>query len=252
MIGLDLAAMLSLAALGLFVLVVLFFAFPGRRWPVVFRPLRAFEALGTALERAVEAGERVHVSLGTGSVTGPEVGPALAGLAVLSRVGSATAMSDRPVVVTTGNGAMAVLAQDTLRAAYDRASAKERYRPTSARMLGPTPYSYVAGLPVVLATEHVSVNMLIGSFGLEGALAADFGERQQSFVLAGADDIQTQSLLYATAEYPLIGEEVFAGGAYLNVGPLHRASLRAQDVIRLLVVAGILVGTVLRTLAGFL
>jgi hypothetical protein len=46
----------------------------------------------------------------------------------------------------------------------------------------------------------------------------------------------------------MIGEEIFAGGAYLNVGPLHRASLRAQDAIRMLIVALILIGTVLRAL----
>jgi hypothetical protein len=94
--------------------------------------------------------------------------------------------------------------------------------------------------------------MLVGSFGSEVALAADFGERQRAFVLAGTDDIQSQALLYVTAEHPLIGEEVFAGGAYLNVGPLHRASLRAEDLLRTLIVALILIGTVLRTLGDLL
>jgi hypothetical protein len=239
---------LGLSVLALFVGSLLLFAALGRRRPVTFRSLPAFEALRRAVERAVEAGERVHLSLGTGSVIGPDSAPALAGLAVLSRMASATSMSDKPVVATTGDGAMAILAQDTLRTTYRRVGAPGRYQPTSARMLGPTPFSYVAGLPIVLATEDVSVHILVGSFGAESALAADFGDRQRAFVIAGTDDVQSQALLYATAENPLIGEEVFAGGAYLNVGPLHTASLRTQDVVRTLIVAVILLGTLLRTL----
>ncbi len=242
------AGLFGLAVLAAFVGLMLAFAALGRRWPAVFRPLPAFEALGTMIERAVEAGERVHVSLGTGSLIGSDSAPALAGLAILGRVARETSMSDRPVVVTTGDGAMTILAQDTLRTAYTDVGAKDRYQPTSGRLLGPTPFSYIAGLPVLLATEDVSVHMLVGSFGFEGALGADFGARQRMFVLAGTDDVQSQALLFATAEHPLIGEEVFAGGAFLNVGPLHRASLRTQDIVRFLIVGFILLGTLLRTL----
>jgi hypothetical protein len=46
----------------------------------------------------------------------------------------------------------------------------------------------------------------------------------------------------------LVGEEVFAVGAYLDVSPLHKASLRAQDVVRYLVVGAILAGALLHTL----
>lgn len=249
MIPVDVRGALVLA---LFIALMLAFWLLGRRWPAVFRPLRGLEALGLAIERAVEGGERVHLSLGTGSVTGPEGAPALAGLALLGRVATATAMSDRPGVVTAADGVMAILAQDTLRRAYQRVGAGERYRPTSGRMLAPTPFSYVAGLSTALATEDVSVHMLIGSFGTEGALAVEAGERLQAFTLAGTDDIQSQALLYASAEHPLIGEEVFAGGAYLNVGPLHRASLRAQDAVRTLILSLILIGTLVRTLQDFL
>ena len=238
----------GLAIIGAFVLLLLIFAILGRRWQPAFRSLPSYEALGTAIERAVEAGERVHVSLGTGSVIGPESAPAMAGLVVLSRVASATVMSDRPAVATTADGAMAILARDTLRTAHARVGTGDRYQPTSGRMLGATPYSYAAGIPAVLATEGVSVHILNGSFGAEGALAADFGERRQAFVVGGSDDVHAQALLYATAEHPLVGEEIYAGGAYLNAGVFHGASLRTQDVVRVLVILAILVGTLLRTL----
>jgi hypothetical protein len=239
---------IGLGILLLFILLMLAFVSFGRRWESTFRDLPGLDALGNAIERAVEAGKRVHLSLGTGSVSGTDSAPALAGLALLKRIAAITSMSDKPVVATTGDGAMALLAQDSLRTAYSDAGAKDRFESISGRMLGPTPYSYVATLPTMLDTEDVSVHLMVGSYGAEAGLAADFGDRQHAMVLAGTDDVQSQALLYATAEYPLVGEEVFAAGAYLEVSPLHKASLRAQDVIRYLIVGAILIGTLLQTL----
>lgn len=237
----------GLVILGIFIASLLAYSAYRRRRTIVFRPLRGFEELARSIERAVEAGERVHLSLGTGSVIGSDSGPALAGLGVLSRMAMATSMSDKPSVITAGNGAMMILAQDRLRTGYQQVGESTRFQLNAGRMLGPTPFSYVAGLPAILGTEDVTVHVMIGSFGTEAALAADFGERNDVFVMAGTDDVQAQSLLYATATYPLIGEEVFAGGAYLNAGRLHRASLSTQDLVRYLIVAAVLLGTLLRT-----
>jgi hypothetical protein len=49
----------------------------------------------------------------------------------------------------------------------------------------------------------------------------------------------------------LIGEELYAAGAYIRAGSMHTASLHAQDVLRWLLVLSILAGVVLK-LAGLL
>jgi len=231
-----------------FIGLMLGFYFLGKQWPVSFRSLKGYEALTFQLERAVEAGERVHLSLGTGTVIGQDCAPALAGLTILARLAASTAMSDKPVIASTGDGAMSILAQDTLASAYRKVGASAKYDFTSGRMIGPTPFSYVAAIPHLLDTEDISVHLMSGSYGVEGALTADFGKRQNAFVLAGTSDVQSQALLYATADYPLIGEEVFASGAYLDMGMMHDASLRTQDLIRFAIIGLILVGILLKTI----
>jgi hypothetical protein len=238
----------GLAVLLVFVLLMLIMTLIGRRRTPSLRPLAGIESLGKAVERTVEAGEQVHLSLGTGSVTGPNVAPALAGLSALTRVATATAVGDKPLVVTAGDGAMTVLAQDTLRDAYERIGRSRAYRHTAARMLGATPFSYAAGVPLLLSMEGTTVHLLLGSFGVEGALAADAGERGGAFVLGGTDDVRTQALLYAAAGYPLVGEEIFATGAYLEGGGFHQASLRVQDAVRVLVIVAVALGTILLSL----
>ena len=69
--------------------------------------------------------------------------------------------------------------------------------------------------------------------------------------MVGTDDVSGQAVLYATAQEALIGEETFAGGAYLGAGPMHIASLRVQDIFRWVLILAMLVGALLK-LVGIL
>jgi len=241
----------ALIVLLLFVVLLILFTVMRKRWPASLRSIRPFELLGSAIEQSVETGERIHLSLGTGSLVGRESAPALAGLSILERIISAAAVSDRPTIVTAADGSMIILAQDTMKRAYARARAEGRYDSSGGRVLGATPFSYASSLPSFLDEEEISVHILNGAFGTEGALAAAFGEQRNLFVMGGTDDIQAQALMYATTENSLIGEEVFAGGAYLRVNPMHRASLQAEDVMRWLLILAVLAGTVLISIGAF-
>jgi hypothetical protein len=46
----------------------------------------------------------------------------------------------------------------------------------------------------------------------------------------------------------LLGEELYAAGAYLDAGPAHSASLRMQDILRWVVVAVIVIGAIFKLL----
>ena len=49
-----------------------------------------------------------------------------------------------------------------------------------------------------------------------------------------------------SAQDPLIGEELFAAGAYVGAGASHEASLAVQDVLRWLFIIAILIGSLLK------
>jgi hypothetical protein len=132
-----------------------------------------------------------------------------------------------------------------------QATARGRYDPTAGRLTGLTPFSYAAGALPAMRDENVSANVLIGNFGVEVALLTDAAQRKDTFSLAGSDNLAAQAVLYASAQEPLIGEEVYATGAYIGAGRLHQASLLTQDILRWLLILGILVGTLLK-LAGIL
>ncbi len=210
------------------------------------REIPAFARLRKAVGLAVEAGTRLHISLGNGPLTGLQGASALMGLNVLGRIARAASISDRPPVATSGDGTLTILTQDTLRGAYQALGAEGQYEHTSGRLTGLTPFSYAVGTMPVIRDEQVSANVLIGHFGSEVALINDAAEQSGSLTIAGTDSLPGQAVLYASAQEPLIGEEVFAGGAYLGSGGIHEASLRTQDLLRILVVLFILATAILR------
>jgi hypothetical protein len=208
----------------------------------VLRPIRAMQRLRRAIGLAIEDGTRLHVSIGKSSIIGLNNASALAGLSTLERIGMLSSLSDRPPVATTGDGTLALLSQDTLRASYRLSNVAELYDPSQARLTGPTPFSYVAGTMPIILDERVSANLFVGNFGSEVALMIDAAERKNSFTLAASDAFAAQAVLYATASEPLIGEELFAVPAYLQAGSMHLAGLRTQDILRWVLIAALLIG----------
>jgi hypothetical protein len=171
----------------------------------------------------------------------------MAGLTLLRRLAELTQASDLPPIATSGDAALAILSQDTLKTA-SRASSQGVYDPTAGRLTGLTPFSYAAGTIPAIRDENISANVLMGNFGVEAALLAEASERANAFTLAASDNLAGQAVLYATAQEPLIGEELYAAGAYMDAGPLHTASLRVQDILRWLIIAVILVGALIQLL----
>lgn len=214
-----------------------------------FRSIPAVQRLRRAIGLAVEQGKRLHVSLGRAGLVSPENATALVGLAALGRIADLSMVSDRPPLATSGDGAVALLSQDTLQAAYRAGHAEEQFDPNRAWLAGTTPMAYAAGVLPVIRREQVSANLLVGDFGPEIALLCDAAGDDKGFVLAGSNALTAQAVLYATSEAPLVGEEVFALPAYLQAGPIYTTSLQAEDLLRWVVIAGLIAAVVFKLLA---
>lgn len=211
----------------------------------VLRSLLSLQRLRRAIGLAVEDGAGLHVSLGKASIINFNNASALIGLSALERIGILSSVSDRPPLATSGDGTLAILSQDTVRAAYRISNIPEQYDPSQARLAGPTSFSYIAGTLPVVYDERVSTHILVGNFGPEVGLLTDAVEQEGRFILAASDSFAAQAVIYATATEALIGEELFAIPAYLQASSMHQAGLRTQDVLRWLVIGALLIGAFL-------
>lgn len=200
------------------------------------RSIPAFQRLQRGIELSVEDGSRLQIGLGRGGLLGPQSAAALAGLTLLRQVAEITADSDQPPIATSGDGSLMLLAQDTLRVTYRRLGIRDQYHLRLAQTTGLTPFSYAAGTLPLILDGYVSGSALIGNFGNEVGLISGASQRADGFTLAGSDGLSAQAILFASADEPLIGEELYAAGAYMNAGNAHLASLRTQDLLRWLIV----------------
>jgi hypothetical protein len=212
------------------------------------RPIPAFNYLRQAIGLAVEDGSRLHISLGKASLIDGQVASGLVGLTVLNRIAQYSSISDSPPIATSGDGGLMILSQDTLRSTYRSLNVSELYDGTNGRMTGVTPMAYVAGATFAQKDENVSANILIGNFGPEIGLLAHTARSEDDLTLAASDALPAQAVLYMIAKKPLIGEELFSCGAYLQAGPFHAASLRAQDVLRVIIIVALFAGSILKLL----
>ena len=217
-----------------------------------FRDIPAFAKLTKALGTAVEDGTRIHFSLGSSGVISPRTAASFVSLSVLRHSAELSAASDKSPLATSGDAALAILSQDNLQAAHHIAGAEQQYKATSGRLTGVTPFSYAAGTLPAIYDEDISANILVGGFGVEIGLLSDAAERKHSFILAAADSLPAQAVLYLSTQEPLIGEELYAAGAYLNTGRAHLVSLYAQDILRWLIVIALLGGAAMKLLAGLI
>jgi hypothetical protein len=233
------------------VVLLLILMFLRRKSSPTFREIPAFARLTRALGVSVEEGTCMHVSLGRGELLTPPSSASFAGLALLRKLVERTSGSDNPLIVTSGDGVVSILSQDTLQAGYKAAGAGEIYNPTAGRLTGLSPFSYVAGAIPVMTDEKVSASIFLGHFGSEVALLTDVAERANALTVAASDEAAAQSVLYASVDDPLVGEELFAAGAYAGLGKGHEASLHVQDVFRWVIIIVLLVGSVIKLVESF-
>jgi hypothetical protein len=132
---------------------------------------------------------------------------------------------------------------------YKQQNAAERYDSDSARVVGLTPIAFATALTPLVKDEAVAGNVLIGPVGPEAVLLTEAAGRAHVTTIAGSDNPTAQAVLFATADHPLVGEDVYAVSAYLGRSRAHVASLQAQDWMRLVLAAAIVVGVIWKSLA---
>ena len=239
--------LLTISALVLVALLIL----RGKKGPrPTIRPLPAFQDLRSQVGQTAERGGTIHVALGSGGLYEGDVTLSLAGLqTVKALAGDAISYGVRPII-TVGDPTLLPLAQDTLRRAYEQRGLAQQYDPGQVRFIAPSPVAYAAGAGHVVAAEDVTTNVLAGAFGAEVSLIADAGARNDLAQLAAAATPGAIGALYPTTDRLAVGEELYAAGAYTTGERRYLVSLVAQDILRVIVVLGILGAAALALISG--
>ncbi|MBN2489330.1 MAG: hypothetical protein JXQ29_00575 [Planctomycetes bacterium] len=232
-----------LAGVAVLVGLTLFFLGRARRNPRMFiRKIDGLRAVDRAMQDAARAGRPVYYVMGIGAMSDL---PTIASVSILERIARQAARHGLRLKVPCFDPVVMSVAQDVVRSAFAAEGKAEAHVPDDVFFVTQDQFSYAASVDGMLSRDRPSTTFLLGYFQAESLLLAEVGASIGSVQIAGTDVPAQLPFFVTTADYTLIGEELYAASAYLSREPLLLGSLRSQDVGKALLVGVILAGVVL-------
>ncbi len=217
----------------------------------MLRRLRPAEALRSFLHRAAEMGDGVHLSPGRGAIhDSGTIAETMAGLDVLQATAREALAVGIPVRATSGDSLVGALVENRLERTWQETGRPE-VEVQGELLAQQDRVAYAAGVVDILGRPEVQGNVMLGALGEEVLLMGEVGVHQTRFQVAGAARPVAAAFLPLLTDDYLLGEELYATGAYLEPRPERVVGLMAQDGLRMLLLGLILLGTILAT-AGVL
>lgn len=223
---------------------VLFFIFRAKSGKQLYiRPIAGLQAVDEAVGRATEMGRPVLYVPGILDMDDVQT---IAGVAILGRVAKKTAQYETPLSVPVSRSVVMSAAQETVKEAYWSVGKPDAYSPEMVRYLTDDQFGYAAGVDGIMIREKPATIFYQGAFYAESLILAETGHSIGAIQIAGTAMTSQLPFFVTACDYTLIGEELFAAGAYLTEDPRLMGSLKGQDVAKGLAIAFLLVGIVLK------
>ncbi|MFN8379788.1 MAG: DUF6754 domain-containing protein [Anaerolineae bacterium] len=204
------------------------------------RTITGYQALPDHVGLAIEKGQGLHVSLGSAGLGGATSTTALAANELLYQISLRSSVGGTVPAVTMSEPTAIPMAYGTLQAALRKRGAAPRgtFDPAVQWYAGGArSLAFAAAITGAMANERSAYNVFAGSFGLELALPLLASQRGHAASLATSDQVEGQAVAYGMADQALLGEEMYAAGAYLGDSASALGGVIAQDVLRGLIIA---------------
>lgn len=213
--------------------------------PLQIRKIAGLEAVDEAVGRATEMGRSILFIPGIQDMNEIQT---IAGLTVLSRVAKIAAEYGAKVEVPTSRSLVMTAARETVQAAFLTAGRPESYNQDLVYYVTDEQFGYVAYVQGMMVREKPAACFYMGAFFAESLILAETGNTIGAIQVAGTAMPAQLPFFVAACDYTLIGEEFFAASAYLSGEPDQLGSLKGQDIGKIIVAAGIIIGVTFLTL----
>ena len=207
------------------------------------RRLGGIDAIEEAVGASTEMGRPIAFTVG---LTG--LGPVLiACLGVLKNIATKAAVLRTKLIVPQRTPEVMALVESTLRSAYRSVRKEHEYSDESTPYLSDEQFAFASGYMGLVQREKVGAAFLFGNFAAESLLLAEAGQQIGAYQIGASVSPEQVPFFVATCDYNLIGEELFAASAYLTREPIQVATLRAQDLGKIILVLVITYGIFIET-----
>jgi len=210
------------------------------------REIAGLKAVEEAIGRATEMARPLLFTPGWGGdIQRPTT---IASMNILGHVAQITASYDCPLLYPTHDPVIMSVAQEVVREAYLKAGYPDRMREDDIRYVSSSQFGYAAAVDGMISRLKPASIFLLGTFEAESLILAETGNSVGAIQIAGTDSTIQLSFFIVACDYTLIGEELFAASGYLSQDPSILASVRSQDILKVLIVVFILLATIWATI----
>ena len=206
---------------------------------ISIRKIAGLEAVDEAVGRATEMGRSILFVPGIQDMNEIQT---IAGITVLSRVAKVAAEYEAKVEVPTSRALVMTAARETVQASFLAAGRPESYNQDLVYYVTDEQFGYVAYVQGMMVREKPAACFYMGAFFAESLILAETGNTIGAIQVAGTAMPAQLPFFVAACDYTLIGEEFFAASAYLSGEADQLGSLKGQDIGKVIVIIGIVVG----------
>ena len=213
-----------------------------------FRRLTGLDALPEMVGRAAEMERPLHFTTGLGDLTSTVAPQLVAGLAVLAYVAELCANYGVKMIYSVYQAQVMPIATELMKDAYTKAGKPEEFIPEDqVRYLSGEQFAYASAVQGIAERERPAANIMIGPFYAESMLFAETFNRIGSIQLAGTARGYQIPFFAVICDYLLIGEEIYAAGAYLSKDHLTSGTIMGQDYGKILALILMILGVIATT-----
>jgi hypothetical protein len=209
------------------------------------RRIAGLAAVEDAVGRATEMARPLLYTPGWGGdIQRPTT---IASMNILSHVAEKTAGYDCRLIYPTHDPVIMSVAQEVVRESCLRSGYPDRYRPDDIFYVSSSQFGYAAAVEGLISRLKPASVLLLGTFEAESLILAETANIEGAIQIAGTDSTIQLSFFIVACDYTLIGEELFAASGYLSGDASILASVRAQDILKILLVALLLAAVIWAT-----
>ena len=235
-----------LALFLLFSFLVIFFIVRSRRGHELFiRRIPGIQAMEEAVGRATELGKKVLYLPGGGKL---EDNQTIASLAVLRHVASLSARHATDLAVLNKDPLTFAAARETVQEAYLQAGRPDLYHDEVVTYVTYDQFAFTGAVAGYMVRERPAANFFIGDYQAEALLLAEAGQTTGAIQIAGTAEVTQLPFFAVVCDYTLMGEELYAAGAYLSREPAMLGSIKGQDFTKAALILYLIAGIVLEVL----
>jgi hypothetical protein len=193
------------------------------------RKLPPLEAMEDAVGRAIETGRPVLV---TYSFTDDFNAPVMVGLEAVRYVSQLVSEKGGKTLVAVGGARTLPVAIENYRLGCIEGGAPELFDEKNVYFFTNQQWAYASGVIGLMQRERPASCVFIGPFLVEGIHLGIASRRINTIAIGGNNSYSMAAFMFVTMDYVLLGEEMFAAGAYMSQDPVVISGIACEDLVK--------------------